>query len=287
MMSFKNFLTEAVQGPLFINFGYINKGKVEEFLKDKLKNSKFAKWSDLTIVNSDITLEGSSLKNFSFVFVGVIGSNSDIGDTVIQYLKEHKVPCLLYGQTYETDNKIKMTVQLKDVPQIKTIIGTGSVLTAKELVNQLKLPLVSKIIDGSKGKGVKKHDDIGSIDKLLSADPEKVYIFQEFIPNDGDFRVFYIKRKLIYALKRMRVDDEFRNNTSLGGRYEMIDKMPDKALKIALKAIDATGYDISGVDLIQDSRTKDWFVMEVNAAPQFGGEEFKLVLEAIAKLITK
>jgi ribosomal protein S6--L-glutamate ligase len=78
----------------------------------------------------------------------------------------------------------------------------------------------------------------------------------------------------MYSIKRKSKDDkkEFRNNYSLGGTAERLE-IPVKAMNIAKKASKAMGFDVSGVDLIKEKGTDNWYVLEVNSAPQFDWEQ--------------
>ena len=43
--------------------------------------------------------------------------------------------------------------------------------------------------------------------------------------------------------------------------------------------------DLPDVTRLQDKETGEWYVMEINAAPQFDGPEFDQVVDAIAKIL--
>jgi RimK family alpha-L-glutamate ligase len=233
-------------------------------------------------------LDNEDLADAAYVFVGVVGLNSAFCSCVREYLTKYKVPALFYGTSHELNNKPLQTVLMHNagVKQIKTIISKCSAVTVEHLVTELKLPLVSKVIDGSQGRGVDKHDDKATLTKLLKSKKNELYIFQEFIPNDGDIRAFYIGDELVYTIKRRTKDSskEFRNNISLGGSHEKV-KLDAVAIKLASKAQKALAFDMTGLDLIQHQETKDWYVMEVNSAPQFAGGEKDEILQKLVKLI--
>ena len=155
--------------------------------------------------------------------------------------------------------------------------------------------MVSKITDGSQGKGVELQKTKMDLEKYLKKNKEETIIFQKFIENEGDYRLFFIGQDLLYTIKRKSKDDkkEFRNNYSLGGTVERID-LPKNATEIAKKASKVMGFDVSGVDLIKDKNSDNWYILEVNAAPQFGtknGKEivvdYKEVLDKFIEIIGK
>lgn len=292
MTSFKNFLAEAKgkSNYLFIGSTYVGPDdNMKGYVSGRLKGSQFVEWDDLVIRDGVLEIDGRPLSDFGFVFVGMVGDRGPLCSSIRAYLEANKVHHLFYGESRENNNKILQTVLMKDggVSQIATVIGNGTSLKASDLVKELKLPIVSKIIDGSQGKGVVKHDDVDTLEKLLKKDPEKLYIFQEFVPNEGDYRVFFIQEELIYVILRKRAEGkkEFRNNISLGGSYEMIKPHPADIKKLGLAAVKAMGFGITGVDIIKHSETGKLYVMEINSAPQFSGQERNEVLDYIIKLV--
>ena len=107
----------------------------------------------------------------------------------------------------------------------------------------ISFPLVMKSVDGHGGSEVYL---INSEDELEPSD--KKYIYQGFLANNGDVRLFVLNKKVIGAVKRSNGKD-FRSNFSLGGEveeYKPSKEMIDIAIKIA-KLLDA---DSIGVDFI-------------------------------------
>lgn len=284
----RSFLNERVSAPpkyLFICFS--TDGKAEA-IKKRLKDCLFVDWDKLSAVDGEIIVSGKfPLSTFSFIFIGAVGEHADMATCVMNFISTNKMPFISYGSTPESCNKILQSVLLKQnkLPQIKTVIAHAEEVTAASLVKQLKLPVVSKIIHGSQGKGIEKHDTKEHLEKFLSRHKGETFIFQEFIPNDGDFRVFFVKNKMLYAIKRKSAKKtEFRNNVSLGGTKEHV-TLDAKGEKLAVEACKTMGFDMTGVDLIQNKDTGEYFIMEINAAPQFSGDNFEKVIDEIIRLI--
>lgn len=283
----KDFINEAKSTARFLFISFNKDGK-EAAIKKKIKETLFIEWDDLSIVDGDIMVKRQKkLSEFEFVFVGTVGDHADLSSSILSYIKINKMKHFFYGSSSETCNKMLQSVNLlgSNVPQIKTVISRADKISASSLITSLSLPIISKIIHGSQGKGIKKHDTKEDLANHLKKNPEESYIFQEFIPNDGDLRIFYVRNKLLYSIRRKSAKDtEFRNNTSLGGSKESI-KLEPEAKKISDKANDAMKFDATGVDLIQHKVTKKWYVMEINAAPQFSGDYFEPVMDELIRLI--
>jgi len=283
MTSLKSFLTESIKKPIFI--GFSEDGKKTAFSK-RFSGSKFLSWADLKIEDGNILAIDQPLTDFSMVIIGAIGKNYEISTCLEAFIIKNSIPHFFYGVSPENYNKPLQTVLMnfKGVSQIKTVICKAGNISAKSLIKKLKLPIISKITDGSQGKGIKKHDTLIELDIFLKKNKSEIYIFQEFIKNDGDYRVLFVKDKFVYSIKRFRGKDEFRNNVSLGGTQEFTE-LPVAAKSLALKACKTMNFDITGVDLIQRMGTDEWYVMEINAAPQFDGPEFEKVVDAISRYI--
>ncbi len=132
-------------------------------------------------------------------------------------------------------------------------------------------PLIMKANDGSKGDDnhlVKDAEQ--AIDILTASDPEKEYVLQCFIPNDGDYRLLYIGlggEPLIFH--RRGVEGSHLNNTSKGGTGTFVpqEEFPAEYGLLARRAAELLGREIGGVDVLVDKVTGQAYVLEVNATP--------------------
>lgn len=282
-MNLRNFLSESTLNLKLLCINFSADGKQSELSKT-MKNVTFISWDDLIIQNGEIFIKDEKLSKFKFIIIGAIGKNVTLNSCIQEYARSNKIGIFNYGSPTELNNKILQTVKMNqsEIDQIKTIICTPSSTSAATLIRELKLPLISKIIDGSQGRGIEKHDSKEDLEKFLKKNPDKFFIFQEFIPNEGDYRIFYVKNRVIYTISRKsQKDSEFRNNISLGGKAEDVE-LPAEGKKLSDAAQKCMGFDVTGVDLIQHKDTKRWYVMEINAAPQFWGpKELPHVINAI------
>ena len=126
-----------------------------------------------------------------------------------EFLKEHGFPCL------------------------ETFLDSG----------KLSFPFVMKSVDGHGGSEVYL---ISSEDEMKPVDKE--YIYQGYLANKGDVRLYVLDGKIIGAVKRSNGKD-FRSNFSLGGEVEAYE--PNKEMiKIALEIAELLQADYIGVDFI-------------------------------------
>ncbi|MFA5895149.1 MAG: hypothetical protein WC851_05235 [Candidatus Shapirobacteria bacterium] len=144
--------------------------------------------------------------------------------------------------------------------------------------NTFSFPVIIKGSGGDRGTRVYKADNLEELETLVrelrktETEEGKRYMLQEFIPNDGDFRVLVLGKKVLGVMKRSSQNkEEFRNNYSAGGKVEVAD-LPEEIKQLAVKAAEVCGLAVAGVDVAfrNNDRSKP-VIWEVNKGPQFKG----------------
>ena len=129
---------------------------------------------------------------------------------------------------------------------------------------------VIKIAKGNKGEGVGLINSQTDLEVFLSryANDNK-FIVQEFIAEarSSDKRLFVVGDKVVAAMKRQSVSDDFRSNLHLGAQAKTYDPTPEEQ-DIAVRSLKAFGLSYAGVDIIDSNRGP--LVLEVNPSPGFG-----------------
>ena len=185
------------------------------------------------------------------------------------------------------EDKFVTYKKLKDagVPTPKTAIITSSSLNKlQEKVDSIggSFPIIGKILNGTQGVGVMIFDSMMSLRSCLQTmfkmSPKSDIILQEKINSEYDLRVHVLYKsfermtpgidnfEIIGCMRRNLLDGDFRSNYSLGSTAEKGTLTPEQE-KIAKQAAKAVNARWCGVDLIMDSRTKQSYVIEVNASP--------------------
>src|SRR5690606_7563146 len=98
------------------------------------------------------------------------------------------------------------------------------------------------------------------------------FLVQEFVAESAgtDIRVIVIGGKVVAAMQRQSLDDDFRSNLHQGGEGKKV-KLSVEEKKTAQKAAKAMGLTICGVDMMRSNRGP--LVLEVNASPGFSIEK--------------
>ena len=146
----------------------------------------------------------------------------------------------------------------------------------KDLFN---FPVILKGSGGDRGTRVYKADSLEQLEKLVrdlrksETEDGKRYMLQEFIPNNGDYRVLVLGEKVLGVMKKgsSQSEDEFKNNYSAGGKVEVAE-LPEEIEQLAIKAAKACGLAVAGVDVaFRNFDVKKPVIWEVNKGPQFKG----------------
>ena len=174
-------------------------------------------------------------------------------------------------------NKLITSLILKknNVPTPKTTFAF-STESARECMKKLGYPLVVKPIIGSWGRGVYQIKDQSMADMMLDSRQEndnsfsRIYYFQELIDRPSrDIRCIVIGDQIVASVFRYSSENEWRTNVAVGGRTEMA-PLTSELKEIVLKASNAVGGGILGVDLMED-KERGYLVHEVNNTVEFRG----------------
>ncbi|MEI7818952.1 MAG: 30S ribosomal protein S6--L-glutamate ligase [bacterium] len=148
-------------------------------------------------------------------------------------------------------------------------------------------PLIIKLARGSLGAGVMLGETRKAAKSIIQAfySQNLSILIQEFINESRgtDVRAFVINGKVVAAMRRTAVGDEFRSNVSLGGTTEVID-LTKKQTNLAIRAAQAMNLQIAGVDILQAKRGP--LVVEVNAFPGFEGIEGASGIDIAGQIMT-
>lgn len=135
-------------------------------------------------------------------------------------------------------------------------------------------PLVIKLLEGTQGKGVVLAETQQAAESVIDAfrDLDEYFLVQEFIKEaDGaDIRCFVVGGKVVAAMMRKAKSGEFRSNLHRGGSAVPVKLTPEER-RSALRAADAMGLNVSGVDIIRSKHGP--LVIEVNSSPGLEGIE--------------
>ncbi len=176
-------------------------------------------------------------------------------------------------------NKVYLAEMMRrlGVPTPKTLIVSRK--NAGAIAEGLGFPCVLKQPDSSFSAGVTRADDPAALDTALKAMFEKsdLVVAQAFLPTDFDWRIGVLDRQPLFACRYYMVERHWqiyqRSDTGRvsAGRWDTmpVDDVPAEVTDIALRAANAIGNGLYGVDVKQTG--KRCYVIEVNDNPSLDG----------------
>jgi ribosomal protein S6--L-glutamate ligase len=158
------------------------------------------------------------------------------------------------------------------IPPTAFVRDRASVLGAIEQVGGA--PVIIKLLEGTQGIGVILADN----DKIAEAIIETLQsarqnvLIQKFVKESRgrDMRALVVGDRVVAAVRRVAMGEEFRSNVHRGGRAEPV--VPDPTYeRMAIHAAQIMGLRVAGVDMLEGADGPQ--IMEVNSSPGLEGIE--------------
>lgn len=147
-------------------------------------------------------------------------------------------------------------------------------------------PLIVKLLEGTQGLGVVLAETPAAAKSVIEAfyGISANILVQEFIAEakGADIRCIVIGGKVVAAYKRVGKEGEFRSNLHRGGEGVPL-KLKRVEKEAAVKAANALGLAVAGVDMLQSSRGP--LIIEVNSSPGLKGVETATGLDVASQII--
>ncbi len=179
-------------------------------------------------------------------------------------------------------NKIKQLASVADLGGIKfptsVVIDRNNYNKQTQslfsyLKQQIGLPFITKPSMGKQGKDVLKIETLDQLKKAINQEKNNRLVFQEYIPNHGDYRIFVLGGKTLGIMNRLPPEDDFRANISQGGKgirvknQQLINSLSRAGERIAQHF----SLEIVGVDIMQSTDTQELYFIETNSMPEWKG----------------
>lgn len=237
---------------------------------------------------------GKNLKEFDLIYLWALGKRRWEWYTAALYLSETQKTKIVYSKVVDKGYNLYLTPAIDYLKQEVNGLKfpkSAVIFDEKafpEAVKGFTFPVILKKSEGRQGRGVFKVDSEKELVEIIKSLKEESpsFVIREFIPNDGDVRIFTIGFKAIGAMKRTPKEGDFRSNISQGGSGEVFDleKYP-KVREIAEKLSEVTRTEIAGVDIMLHKETGEPYILEINPGPQFLGIEKFTGLNVAGKII--
>jgi glutathione synthase/RimK-type ligase-like ATP-grasp enzyme len=262
------------------------------------------KYRQLRMVDGKILFGEVDMKDFDGWFFRSVGSELEWSKLLQLYAKKHSVPVVdEYLMTEGPLRRFKsvMSWQLKEagVAYPKSdYIETWSDLEI--FLKNVRFPVIVKLSQGGRhGMGtfwIREYGDLTKLKEVLEERKEKAkmkgekiplirgFLVQEYIENDGDYRVMTVGYKCIGGFKRQVKEEKLILNKSQGASIGL-QEVPEAVVKTAEAAAKALQVEVAGTDLVVSKKTGEVYIIEVNEAPQFKVFEKRTKVNAPRKIL--
>lgn len=239
---------------------------------------------------ASVFVRGCAVPPPMFVIAAFVEEDDAYNLALLQQLETQGVLCVNRAETLKRTGDKLLTLQLlaaagSAIP--KTILIHRQI-SAAFIIEQLGLPVVVKVNNGSKGVGVtlvRSHNELENLLEMLNvAGVTTGVLAQEFIADScgRDVRVLVVDgTPRVAMLRRNRSPEGFKSNISAGGSAETY-PLTDEIRALSMRVIEVLGLNIGGIDLLFK---EDGFVVgEANSIPGFQGIESSSDLNVPAEI---
>jgi ribosomal protein S6--L-glutamate ligase len=218
-----------------------------------------------------------------------IGStNTFYGASVIRQFEAMGVYSLTSSDSLVASRNKLHCMQLlsqHDILMPKTIYPS-SFFSMDRVEKTVGLPCVIKLLSGTHGIGVILLESRIAAESVMESfiKLEQKFLVQEYISeaSGSDIRTLVVNGEIVAAMRRTAQTGDFRSNLHRGGTSEIIEPTFEMA-EIALRAVEALGLEVAGVDMLQSKRGP--MLLEVNASPGLEGIETTTGVDVAGKMI--
>ena len=220
---------------------------------------------------------GAELEDYDGVIPRIGASVTFYGTSVVRQFEQMNVFCAnsAMGIANSRDKLRSMQILSRydiGIPPTEFVRDKDDVLPAIERAGGA--PVIIKLLEGTQGVGVILADSVKvaqAIIETLQSTRQNVLI-QKFVAESRgkDLRAFVVGDRVVGAMRRTAVGDEFRSNVHRGGQVQSVELDPLYA-QTAVRAAQILGLRVAGVDMLEGATGPS--LMEVNSSPGLEGIE--------------
>lgn len=215
----------------------------------------------------------NTLSDYDYILPRIDSKRAPFGYTVVKMLDLHNIKKPYPAETVLiSHNKFSTVFELAKaripIPRSKY---TASKLSASNIIDSSRFPLVIKLVSSFGGKGVlfaSTETAANSVVKTLDLLKQDIMI-EEFIQNPGeDIRAFVVGKEVIASMKRIAKEGDRRANLHSGGAAEQVE-LSAKEKELAIRSAKAIKAKICAIDMVRGP--EGTVVIETNINPGLGG----------------
>lgn len=244
---------------------------------------------DLSGDEPDLQYRGKLLSDYDAILPRIGNSITYFGTAVVRQFEQMDVytPNTANGITNSRD-KLRASQILSrhniSMPATAFVNNRADVRRAIERVGGA--PVVIKLLEGTQGIGVILAPEIKVAEAIIETlhSTKQNVLIQRFVSESRgkDIRALVVGDRVVAAMRRVAVGDEFRSNVHRGGSVEPVELTPAYE-QAAVRSAQIMGLRVAGVDMLEGNDGP--LVMEVNSSPGLEGIERATGLDVAGAII--
>ncbi|CAN5387665.1 RimK family alpha-L-glutamate ligase [soil metagenome] len=244
---------------------------------------------DLSGPEPDLQYRGKPLSDYDAIVPRIGSSITYFGTAVVRQFEQMDVytPNTANGISNARD-KLRATQILSRhniaMPATTFVRNRADVRGAIERVGGA--PVVIKLLEGTQGIGVILAPEVKVAEAIIETlhSTNQNVLIQRFVSESRgrDIRALVVGDRVVAAMRRTAIGDEFRSNVHRGGMAEAVE-LPPGFEEAAVKSAQIMGLKVAGVDMLESDSGP--LVMEVNSSPGLQGIETATRLDVAGAII--
>jgi len=238
----------------------------------------------------EILYQGEPLSSFDLFYFRAVGAATEWANLLVLYAKGKKIPIVdeylgIWGPMRRLKSISGVILSQNQIAYPRTSLISDKNKLFKEIKNYT-YPFVLKISKGGRhGIGTLLIKDKQVLERAIKGRIEKSsFLIQEYIKNDGDYRIFLIGYQVLGGFKREKKEEKLVLNRSLGPSKRLA-KIPSEVVAMAQRAAEVLRVEISAIDMVIDQKTGKPVIIEVNEAPEFRVFEKRTSIDVAKKIV--
>ncbi|OGL22301.1 hypothetical protein A2707_03160 [Candidatus Saccharibacteria bacterium RIFCSPHIGHO2_01_FULL_45_15] len=224
------------------------------------------------------TVSGTDIVDYDALFlIGWFKSKilEDVARAVVRYAHAHGIPFTnseaYHGRSFSKLSQLVVAV-LQGVRTTRFVFSMDSTILRKAIDDaSFGSQYILKAVVASRGNDnylVTDSSQLSVIDE--ERDMPAYFVAQDFIPNDGDYRVLVMGGKVRRVIHRLANEGTHLNNTSKGGTANLlpIDSLPLSVLEDSINLARIFRREVTGIDMMMHRQTGEYYFLEANNMPQ-------------------
>ncbi|OOR99174.1 ribosomal protein S6 modification protein [Haemophilus paracuniculus] len=209
------------------------------------------------------------LPNYDGILPRFGTTSTEMGCRVLHFFEANGVPVLNNANAFRLARDKWQSLQALAAQQIPVPNSSfsGELVSVSAVIEKQSFPTVLKTLSGSQGIGVMLAENSANAKAILETlkQANVATLTQQFMAEakGQDIRAFVIGDQVVATMARQGARGEFRANIHRGGQGQKI-TLNQAEQQLAVRASQAIGLDVAGVDLIRTEL--GLMVLEVNAS---------------------